>query len=251
MSDDGNTLNKKSQAAATKGGSALSRYQDVMVGQRSLSATLYYEWCSWLSILPGAVGMVLRKIFWPRLFGSCGKGVLFGQNIILRHPKRIHLGNHVVISDGCILDARTDTSENVIQIREDVILSNNVMISCKGGTAEIGARTGIGTQTVLHSVSGCPVMIGDDVMIGPQCYLVGGSNYNIGRTDIPMWQQGIKPDNGVKLENDIWIGAKVCVLGGVLINKGSVVAAGAVVTRAIPEYSITMGVPAKTVKKRK
>ncbi len=120
------------------------------------------------------------------------EGLAAASNIILRHPKRIHLGNRVVISEGCILDARNNGSNQVLTLEDDVILSNNVMISCKNGATKIGARTGIGAQTIIHSTDDCPVEIGADVMIGPQCYLVGGGNYNTDRFDIPIWQQGKK-----------------------------------------------------------
>lgn len=241
---------KKTHAAVTKGGSALSRYQTVVVGSRSLSATIYYEWCTWLTWIPGALGLFLRKVFWFRLFGSCGKGVAFAANIILRHPHRIHLGDRVVISEGCILDARDDESNHVIALGDDVILSNNVMISCKNGSVNIGARTGINAQTIIQSTNHCPVSIGGDIIIGPRCYIVGGGSYNINRLDIPMWQQGIKDDGGIIIEDDVWLGANVTVLGGVTMGTGSVAAAGAVVTKSIPARAVWGGVPAKILKMR-
>jgi len=164
---------KKTQQAVTGKGSALSKYQDVIVGTRSFPYLIYFEFCLWLGKVPGALGMVLRKLLWPRLFASCGKGTTFAANIILRHPHRISLGNGVVISEGCILDARNAESDDVLKLEDDVILSNNVMISCKNGTTKIGARTGIGAQTIIHSTNDCPVAIGADVMIGPRCYIVG------------------------------------------------------------------------------
>ena len=241
---------KKTHVAVTKGGSALSRYQTVVVGNRSLRATIYYEWCTWLACIPGAAGLLLRKTFWPRLLGSCGKGVAFGANIILRHPHRIHLADRVVISEGCILDARNQESSHVITIGKDVILSNNVMISCKNGSVRIQARTGINAQTIIQSTNNCPVSIGADVIIGPRCYIVGGGNYNIDRLDIPIWHQGIKHDGGVRLENDVWLGVNVTVLGGVTMGTGSVAAAGGVVTKSIPDRAICGGVPAKIMKMR-
>lgn len=204
----------------------------------------------WLAPIPGALGLFLRKIFWPRLFKSCGNGVAFAANIILRHPNRIHLGDRVVISEGCILDARNEESYDVLVLEENVILSNNVMISCKNGSVKIGARSGVGAQTIIQSINSCPVSIGADVIIGPQCYIVGGSNYNINRFDIPMWRQGIKDDGGVKIGNDVWLGTSVKVLGGVTVYTGSVIAAGAVVTKSIPARAICMGVPAKVSKMR-
>ena len=241
---------KKSHDAVTSRGSALVKYQEVIIGQRSSLFLVYFEWCMFLGVIPGALGLLLRKIFWPRLFGSCGRGVQFAQNIVIRHPKRIHLGGNVVISESCILDARTETSDRVLILGDDVILSNNVMISCKDGFVSIGARTGIGAQTIIQSTNQCPVSIGVDVMIGPRCYLVGGGNYNIDRLDIPMREQGIKQDTGVVLEDDVWLGGNVTVLGGVTMATGSIAAAGAVVTKPVGKRNICGGVPSRILKTR-
>lgn len=241
---------KKSHAAVTGSGSALRKYQNVVVGHESIPGLLYFEWCMFLGVLPGAIGLILRKIFWPRMFGSCGRGCNFGQNIIVRHPHRIHLGVRAVISDGCVLDARTDGDDEVLMLQDDVILSNNVMISCKDGNVVVGARTGIGAQTIIQSTNQCPVTIGEDVMIGPRCYFVGGGSYNVERIDIPMREQGIKPDTGVEVRSDVWLGANVTVLGGVTMQKGSIAGAGSVVTSSIPEYGVCVGVPARVVRTR-
>lgn len=240
----------KTHAAVTKGGSTLSRYQDVVVGDRSLVSTVYYEWCICLSCIPGALGLFFRKTFWPRLFGSCGKGVVFAANITLRHPHRIHIGDRVVISEGCILDARNDNVDEVIALGNNVILSNNVMISCKNGTVKIGARTGINAQTIIQSTNHCPVSVSADVIIGPQCYIVGGGSYNTDRLDIPMSRQGIKDDGGVTIEDDVWLGANVTVLGGVTMGTGSIAAAGAVVNNSVPAKALCGGLPAKIIKMR-
>jgi acetyltransferase-like isoleucine patch superfamily enzyme len=241
---------QKSHDAVTSSGSFLSKYQDVVVGNRSIIKTIYFELCTWMSKFPGAVGLTLRKIFWPRLFASCGKGVFFGENIILRHPNRVHLGNKVVISDGCILDARNENSVNVIQIGDNVILSNNVMISCKGGTVKVGSNTGLGAQMIIQSVFNSHVEIGNDVFIGPMCYITGGGNYNTERLDIPIWRQGLKEMGDTVLGNDIWLGANVTILGEVEIGSGSIIAAGAVVSKSVPGKSVCIGVPAKIVKTR-
>ena len=243
-------MKSKSHAAVTSGGSLLTRYQDVVVGNRSIFSTIYFECCMLLSRIPGAIGLALRGIFWPKLFASCGKGVFFGENVILRHPNRIHLGNKVVISDGCILDARNEESTTVIQLEDNVILSNNVMISCKGGTVKIGSNTGLGAQIVIQSVFNSHVEIGNDVFIGPMCYITGGGNYNTDRLDIPIWRQGLKQMGPTILGNDIWLGANVTILGDVQVGNGSIIAAGAVVSKSLPEKSVSRGVPAKVFKIR-
>jgi galactoside O-acetyltransferase len=241
---------KKTHAAVTEERSALYRFQEVIVGDHSIRALAYYEWCVWLAGIPGALGLLLRKTFWPRLFGSCGTGVVFGAHVIIRHPRRIHLGNRVVISERCILDARSDQSDRAILLEDDVILSNDAMISCKNGVVRIGARTGINAQTIIQSTNRCPVTIGADGIIGPQCYIVGGGNYKVDRLDIPIRRQGMQDDGGVTIEPDVWLGANVTVLGGVTLGTGSIAAAGAVIAKSMPSRSICGGLPARVLKMR-
>lgn len=241
---------KKTHAAVTGGGSALSRYQDVVIGRSGFGSTLYFEFCTWLTFLPGALGLWLRKLFWPRLFASCGTGVVFGSNVTLRHPHRIRLGNRVVLSEGVVLDARNAQRLDVITVGDDVMLANYVLISCKSGTIDIGDSVGIGAHSIIQSTYDCPVSIGADAIIGPRCYIVGGGSYRTDRTDVPIWQQGIIADGGCVLESNVWLGAAVNVLGGVTMKNGSVAAAGAVVTRDVAQDTICAGVPAKPLRKR-
>jgi galactoside O-acetyltransferase len=209
----------------------------------------YFEFCMWVGVLPGALGLFVRKLFWPRLFASCGSGVLFGSGIVLRHPHRIQLGDRCVLSDGCVLEARC-SDEIGLTIGPDSILSNNAMVSCKNGVISIGSRAGIGAFTVIHAVNGASVTIGDDVLVGPRCYFAGGGNYHTERTDIPMAKQGLIEETGLRLGSDIWLGAGVSVMSGVEIDDGCIIAAGAVVTKSLEKYSVAMGVPAKVLKKR-
>ena len=134
---------KKTHASVT-GGSPLRTYQEVIVGRPGWLALLYFEWCAWLSPVPGAVGLLLRKLFWPRLFAACGRGVVFGASVVLRQPGRIRLGERVVVSDGCILDGRSDERAESIVVGDDAMLSNDVMLSCKNGSIRLGEHVGCG-----------------------------------------------------------------------------------------------------------
>ena len=241
---------KKTHSAITGRGSALGRYQDVMVGSRSLAGLLYYEFCLWLGVVPGALGLGLRRLFWPRLFASCGRGCQFGSGITLRHPGRIRLGDNVIISEGCILDGRHESAPVSIALDDNVILSNGVMISCKNGSVTIGANTGLNAGCVVQSTNGCPVAIGRDCIVGQGCLVIGGGSYHLDRLDLPIRDQGIRDDGGLTLADNVWLGGHVTVLGGVRMGSGSVAAAGAVVTRSVPENTICMGVPARAVRER-
>ena len=87
-------------------------------------------------------------------------------------------------------------------------------------------------------------------MMGPEVaiYTV---NHCTERIDIPMNVQGITPERPVVIGNDVWIGTRVIILGGVKVGTGSIIAAGSVVTKSIPAYTIVAGVPAKVVRVRK
>lgn len=118
-----------------------------------------------------------------------------------------------------------------------------------GKALEIGSNSGLGPRACLMNVKGGDLIIGDDVMMGPDV-LVYTCNHNHDNVDIPMDRQGFTYSK-VVIEDDVWIGARVIILPGVRIGKGSIVGAGAVVTRDIPPYSIAGGAPAKVLKNRK
>lgn len=109
----------------------------------------------------------------------------------------------------------------------------------------LGNRSGLGVRS---EVSG-QVAVGDDVMIGPEVVIMT-SNHRFDRTDIPMMDQGATEEKPVVIGNDVWIGRRAIILGGVHVGDGSIIGAGAVVTKDVPPYSVVAGVPARVIKKR-
>jgi maltose O-acetyltransferase len=93
------------------------------------------------------------------------------------------------------------------------------------------------------------VIIGKDVMMGPEV-MIYTSNHETNRTDMPMIEQGDTQAIPVVIEDDVWIGARAILLPGVHIGKGAIVAAGSIVTKAVPPYTIVGGNPAKEIRKR-
>lgn len=100
--------------------------------------------------------------------------------------------------------------------------------------------------TIIYGQGG--VTIGKNVMIAAQCILVS-SNHRFDSTEIPMAQQGLSK-LGITIGDDVWIGSSVKVLDGVTIGRGSIVAAGSVVTKSLDEFGIYAGIPAKLIRKR-
>lgn len=240
----------KTHEAVTGKGSALSRYCQVMIGRKSIGALLYYEFCLLMTFIPGAAGMLLRKIFWPKMFGSCGKGTVFGHGVVVRQPKNIRLGDSVVVSEYCVLDARNEENEKAIEVGDSAMLSNNVMLSCKEGTIRIGSHVGVNAHTIIQSTYNNDVVVGKDCVIGQRCFIIGGGNYKLPETEDLIRTQPIAADGGITIAENVWLGGNVTVLGGVKIGTGSVAGAGSVISRSIPAMSVCLGVPARIVKKR-
>lgn len=109
----------------------------------------------------------------------------------------------------------------------------------------IGNRSSIGDFTQLQG----EVHIGNNVMIAPKCSFIA-MDHVISNTDIPMNQQG-EIYKAISVEDDVWIGYGTIILKGVHIGKGAICAAGAVVTKDVPNYAVVGGVPAKIIKFRK
>ena len=114
-----------------------------------------------------------------------------------------------------------------------------------GARIRIGSRSGIGLNA---RVSGS-LTLGDDVMMGPDV-MVFAVNHAFDRLDVPMRQQGDADEQPVRIEDDVWIGARVILLPGVTVGTGAIVAAGSVVTKSVPAWAIVGGNPARVIRYR-
>jgi maltose O-acetyltransferase len=114
-----------------------------------------------------------------------------------------------------------------------------------GKKIEIGENSGIGMNAIVPG----NIKIGKDVMMGVNVTIFG-ANHAFDRTDIPMISQGYKTYPPVVIEDDVWIGNNVIVLPGRIIKTGTIVAAGTVLTKDYPPYSIVGGNPSRLIKSR-
>ncbi len=85
--------------------------------------------------------------------------------------------------------------------------------------------------------------------MGPNVFIVT-ANHRFDRIDIPMCEQGNSESKQTIIEDDIWIGRQVIFTSGRTVKRGSIIAAGTVLTKDFPEYSIIGGNPAKLIRYR-
>lgn len=110
----------------------------------------------------------------------------------------------------------------------------------------IGDNSGVGINAQISS----SVIIGKSVMMGPEVVMLT-TGHRHDRIDIPMGAQGGLPLRPIVIQDDVWIGQRAIILPGVVIGHGSIVGAGAVVTKSFPPFSVIGGNPAKLLKNRK
>ena len=126
-------------------------------------------------------------------------------------------------------------------------LSNKILVKHNAEVSpfiKIGYRSELGTRCLIQS----NVNIGDNVIMGPDVKIYS-RNHLFDSLDYPIQDQGKKQFNTI-IGNDVWIGANVIITAGRKIGNHCVIAAGAVVTRNFPDFSVIGGVPAKLIKKR-
>lgn len=115
---------------------------------------------------------------------------------------------------------------------------------CDYGThIHIGSGTFINFNVSMVDVG--EIKIGSNVLIGPGC----GIFTAIHPIDPEIRATGVEKSKPIIIEDKVWIGGNATILPGVTIGYGSIIGAGSVVTRDIPEMSIAVGNPAKVVRK--
>lgn len=130
---------------------------------------------------------------------------------------------------------------------------NAVADGCNfSGTIKIGYATTLGYRNLISGT----VMIGKYCQLGfdvalhatnhPLHYMTTYINQNLFKGELKQ----LKQENNIIIGHDVWIGHGVIVLGNVTIGNGAIIAAGSVVTKDVPAYTIVAGVPAKEIRKR-
>jgi len=128
----------------------------------------------------------------------------------------------------------------------DGIVIKNKAYFGDGSRLKVGKNSQIGKNSFLTGA----ITIGNDVLMGPDVIMMSRS-HEYKSVEIPIIFQGETEEREIKIGNGVWVGTRVIILPGVEIGDHSIVAAGAIVTKSFPSYSIIGGNPAKLIKQRK
>ena len=156
-------------------------------------------------------------------FENLGDNVIFERDVLVFHPENIVIGKNVYIGHNTILKG----------------YYKNKMV--------IGDHTWIGQNCFLHGAGG--LTIGRAVGIGPMVKILTSAH-----TEAELAKPVLFNDlefKEVVIEDGCDVGIGAIILPGVKIAEGSIIGAGAVVTKDIPPYSVVAGVPAEVIRKRK
>ena len=183
------------------------------------------EWLEFfVRLMPGRIGNSLRNLYYK--YRSKRKFVnnRFETGLKIEYPKNVRISSNSYFGLNCKIYA-CETS--IVEIGENVSFNSNVMINSRG----IGK-----------------ISIGNNVLIGPNV-VIRSSNHNYENYHIPIINQGMTKGE-IIIEDNVWISSNCVILPNCKIGEGSIVAAGAVVTKDIEPYSIVGGIPAKKIGNR-
>lgn len=155
--------------------------------------------------------------------------------------------NHTpIIGDLCNRIRRLCCKHVFKQTGKKVNIQPNVYFG-NGATLVIGNYSGLGENCRIQQVD---LSIGDYVMMAHDVQIIGGG-HGYADTDKPMALQESKSRSSLVIGDDVWIGARVTILGNAKrIGKGAIIGAGSVVTKPVPDYAIVADNPAQVIKYR-
>lgn len=155
----------------------------------------------------------------------------------LRTVSQISLGRNAIVKKGTILDGRSTTSRYGIDCGDDFYVKEGAYIDAYGGHVRIGRGAAIAQAVAIHGNGG--VDIGDYLMMGHGSMILAGNHRHDPSAGMPFIFQG-STARGIKIGNNVWIGAGAIILDGVALGDNIVVGAGTVVAEDIPSGCLVM-----------
>lgn len=163
--------------------------------------------------------------------------------VTTKGPRNMKIGKDCNISERAVIDFPGEGGSiymgDRVRIRQDTVLKTN------SGYINIGNQVSIGYRCIFYGDNG--ITIGNDVLISPGVSMYA-KNQGIRRNEGTGEQKSNR--RGVKIGQDVWIGANAVILDGVTVSTGAIIGAGAVVNKYIPDYEIWAGNPIRKVGER-
>jgi acetyltransferase-like isoleucine patch superfamily enzyme len=180
-----------------------------------------YDFCPWLFWREASAAERAAQLAHQSTLAATGK-VTFGEQSFISPragfvPDRVSIGDHSYIAGYAYVT----------------------------GEITMGTHSTINPYTVVRGT----VKMGDGVRIGAHASVLG-FNHNSDDPTRPIWQQGVSA-KGIVIGDDVWIGSGALVLDGVTVGSHCIIAAGAVVTKNVPDYAIVAGNPARVIRDRR
>jgi len=180
---------------------------------------------------PGALGFLLRRKLYRRLFASCGKNVIFGRHLVIRGAGRISLGDGVILNDRCLLDAGA-AEKSSIAVGDGVFLGAGAVLRADGGALVVQEGANIGSL--------CTLSAREDVRVGRHVLLA--AYVSVGEIGRDEGSEGAP--SATVVGDGCWLGVRVQVARGVEIGRDAIVGAHSLVGDSLPPLAVAYGRPA-------
>lgn len=166
---------------------------------------------------------------------------------------------------GCSIDCRSGSADGRVLFGKDSVLSCRIVLERSVGAVSVGHDSYIGGSQIICANR---IDIGCNVLISWGCTIVDHDSHSLDwreRTeDVRKWREGLLTGGlekaselknwdvvemaPIKIADKVWLGMNVTVLKGVTIGEGAVVAAGSIVTKDVPPWTLVAGNPARVIK---
>lgn len=171
---------------------------------------------------------------WRLAWAEPGARVLGGSNVFLGRRCRLLRG------------AQLSAGQGNIRVGEGSFIGRYAVVQALGGSIEIGSHSGIGDFCSVYGQGG--LTIGDDVLMASGVRIMTEEHFlDSGHSAVARANSKARATH---VRDGSWLAANCVVLAGVTVGRGAVVAAGAVVTRDVPDYAVVAGVPARLIRYR-
>ena len=175
--------------------------------------------------IPGKVGYKIRSFYLSMRLSKKFSNIRSETGMRIEYPNNLELSSDSYFGVDCKIYA---SEFSKVKIGAKCQFNSNIMINARGNGS---------------------IIIGDNVLVGPNV-VIRSSDHAFKNLNQNINDQGMK-DGNIIIKDNVWIGSNCVILQNVIIGEGSVIAAGAFVTKNVDPYSVVGGVPAKLIKKRK